>query len=45
MNSMKLTELAKRLNSENAQGLGLPPLLMLTDDKKKIDPTKEESKH
>ena len=28
---MKLAELAKRLNSENAAGLGLPPLLLITD--------------
>ena len=28
---MKLAELAKRLNSANAPGLGLPPLLLITD--------------
>lgn len=38
MNSMKLAELAKRLNSENARGLGLPPLLLLTDARRLPDP-------
>ena len=35
---MKLAELAKRLNSENAAGLGLPPLLLITDAQRLPDP-------
>ncbi len=35
---MKLAELAKRLNSENAAGLGLPPLLLITDARRLPDP-------
>ncbi|MDA0231529.1 MAG: thiamine phosphate synthase [Proteobacteria bacterium] len=35
---MKLTELAKRLNSENAAGCGLPPLLLITDAQRLPDP-------
>ncbi len=35
---MKLAELAKRLNSENAAGLGLPPLILITDAQRLPDP-------
>lgn len=35
---MKLAELATWLNSENAPGLGLPPLIMVTDAKRLPDP-------
>jgi len=35
---MKLAEVAKRLNSENAAGLGLPPLLLITDAQRLPDP-------
>ena len=35
---MKLTELAKRLNSKNAAGLGLPPLVLITDAARLPDP-------
>ncbi len=35
---MKLAELAKRLNSDNAAGLGLPPLLLITDAQRLPDP-------
>ena len=35
---MKLAELARRLNSENADGLGLPPLILITDARRLPDP-------
>jgi len=35
---MKLAELAKRLNSKNAAGLGLPPLTLVTDAARLPDP-------
>ncbi len=35
---MKLAELAIRLNSDNAPGLGLAPLIMVTDAKRLPDP-------
>ena len=35
---MKLAELAKRLNSKNAPGLGLPPLMLITDAGRLPDP-------
>ncbi|MDP6819045.1 MAG: thiamine phosphate synthase [Alphaproteobacteria bacterium] len=35
---MKLAELAKRLNSKNASGLGLPPLVLITDARRLPDP-------
>jgi len=35
---MKLAELAKRLNSKNAAGLGLPPLILITDAARLPDP-------
>ena len=35
---MKLAEVAKRLNSENAASLGLPPLLLVTDAQRLADP-------
>ena len=38
MNAMKLAELAIRLNSLNAPGLGLPPLIMVTDARRLPDP-------
>lgn len=38
MNAMKLAELANRLNSENAHGYGLPPLIMITDAQRLPDP-------
>ena len=38
LGAMKLAELAKRLNSKNARGLGLPPLVMITDSARLPDP-------
>ncbi len=35
---MKLAELAKLLNSKNAAGLGLPPLVLITDAARLADP-------
>jgi thiamine-phosphate pyrophosphorylase len=35
---MKLAELAAQLNSDNAAGLGLPPLIMVTDSARLPDP-------
>jgi len=40
MNAMKLAELANRLNSNNAPGLGLPPLLLITDAVRLPDPAR-----
>jgi thiamine-phosphate pyrophosphorylase len=34
---MKLAELAKRLNSKNAEGLGLPPMMLITDARRLPD--------